>query len=289
MNIIHHLFLTLLFLFCGVFTALAEGPVWKISKGDARLFLGGTIHMLSQADYPLPAAFDQAYRQATELVLETDLEKLQSPEFQQRMLKQMLLDDGQTLQDVLLPATCRAVAQYVASRGVPIDQLEKFKPSMLVIMLTTIELQRLGLASTGVDQFFMQRAKNDHKSLGQLESVEEQLAFLTSMGAGQDDAMVMHSLDELDQLPELIQSLKAAWRRGDNDVIVKSALAPWKEEYPAVYNALLVKRNRAWLPQIETLLKTPEVEFVLVGALHLVGEDGILQDLAAHGYTVEQL
>lgn len=289
MKMLRHLSLAIVLLACWAVAAWAGGPVWMISKGDARLYIGGTIHVLDRDDYPLPEAFDQAYRQAAEVVLETDLDQLQNPKYQQLMLKEMLLGEGETLQKVLQPATWKALTDYTASRGIPLANLQKFKPSMLVLALTAAELQRLGLAGTGVDQYFLQRAKQDHKRLGKLESVEAQLAFLADMGAGQEDAMVMQSLQDLEQLPAMMKSLKAAWRRGDRDAIAGIALGPWKKAFPGVYESLLVTRNRTWLPQIEALLKTPEVELVLVGTLHLVGEDGILRQLAADGYTVEQL
>lgn len=286
---IHHLLLTILLLLLTGLPAHADGPVWKISKGDSTLLIGGTIHVLGPADYPLPPAFDQAYAQASELVLETDLDQVQSREFQQRMFKGMLLPAGRTMRQVLQPATYQAVAAFAASRKIPMDGLQTFKPALLTLTLTALELQRLGLAGTGVDQFYQQRAKTDHKPLGELESVDQQLAFLRDMGAGREDAMVNQTLEDLAQLPEMIGSLKTAWRRGDTEAMAEIALAPWQKKFPAVYQQLLVKRNRAWLPQIEALLKTPPVELVLVGALHLVGDDGILRQLAARGYRVEPL
>ncbi len=66
-------------------------------------------------------------------------------------------------------------------------------------------------------------------------------------------------------------------------------IAPFRNEFPAIHQALLVDRNNAWMPQIEAMLKTSEVEFVLVGALHLAGDDGLLSQLSARGYKVRKL
>jgi len=283
-----HLLPTLLLLLMTALPARADGPVWKISRGGSTLYLGGTIHMLGEDDYPLPASFETAYARAAQLVLETDLDQLQNPEFQQRMLRQMLLPDERTLRDVLQPETWQAVADFAAARQIPPESLQHIKPSLLTIMLTTLELQRLGLAGDGVDQLYQRRAKADHKQLGELESADAQLAFLAGMGAGREDAMVLHTLEELEQLPELLSELKIAWRRGDTAAMARVALDSWEQDFPEVYRDLLVARNRAWLPQIEALLETPSVELVLVGALHLVGSDGILQQLADRGCQIEQ-
>ena len=55
------------------------------------------------------------------------------------------------------------------------------------------------------------------------------------------------------------------------------------------YDRLLIERNRTWLPKIEALFARPRPAFVVVGAAHLVGPDGLLQMLKAKGYKVEQL
>lgn len=67
------------------------------------------------------------------------------------------------------------------------------------------------------------------------------------------------------------------------------SLNEFKQDYPDIYNTLLVKRNQNWLPKLEKMMTTPEKEFVLVGALHLAGEDSVLQRLEQKGYTVEKL
>ena len=70
-------------IFVGIKAAQADAPVWKVVKGKNQLFIGGTLHLLSKSDYPLPDAFESAYRQSAMVVFEADMEKMQSPEFQQ--------------------------------------------------------------------------------------------------------------------------------------------------------------------------------------------------------------
>jgi uncharacterized protein YbaP (TraB family) len=60
-----------------------------------------------------------------------------------------------------------------------------------------------------------------------------------------------------------------------------------RKDYPELYQQVLVERNNNWLPQIEAFLKTPETELILVGALHLAGNDGLLAQLRQRGYKVE--
>lgn len=272
-----------------VSSVYAASPVWKVSKGDAHLFIGGTIHLLSAADYPLPAGFEDAYRQADQLVFETDLQQMKNPEMQKQILAQVIYADGQSLQQVLNRQTFQTLEQYLASRRIPVANVVRFKPGMLALTLTVIELQRLGLGGTGVDEFYGLKASNDRKKMGQLETVEEQLSFLTTLGDGYENDMITYTLRDLKELPSMMQALKTAWRKGDNRGLDEVALAPFKKDFPAVYDKLIARRNRSWLPLIEAMLQTKDVEFVLVGALHLVGDDGLLAQLAARGYQVQMV
>ena len=245
--------------------------------------------MLNQSDYPLPEPFEFAYNNSRLLVLETDLQKISSPEFQQTMMQKVMYTKGETLKNFLDVNTLETLKTHLKSRGIPLEPMLKFKPGFLTVTLTMIELQRLGLVGTGVDQFYSLKALNEKRTILHLETVNEQLEFISSMGEGNENSFILYSLADLKNLPELFASMKNAWRNGENEQLQAVALAPLKDKFPKVYNSLLVQRNNCWMPKIKTMLKTKEVEYILVGALHLVGEEGILQQLKDAGYTVTNL
>lgn len=276
----------LLLLVC-VAPVRADSPVWKVAKGDRHLFIGGTVHVLSKADYPLPDAFEKAYRGASIIVFEADPHALQSQEFQKALLNRATYPQGRDLTMVLADDTKEDLVRFLSSRGIPVDNIMRFKAGMVSITLTLIELQRLGLAGTGVDEFFSLRALQDQKPVQGLETAEEQLAFIAAMGEGREDAMIAYTLRQIEELPELMQAMKAAWRSGDNDMLEEVALKPLEQDFPAVHDQFVTERNEAWLPKIEALLETEAVEFVLVGALHLVGDEGLLEQLRERGFDVQ--
>jgi uncharacterized protein YbaP (TraB family) len=280
-----------LFLCCIVFNfpAFAKSPVWKISKDGNHLFLGGTIHLLSQSDYPLPEAFETAYNNSILLVLETDIQKLGAPEFQQTILQKTMYTGEQNITHFLKPDTIQALETHLASIGIPMKPMLKFKPGLLSVTLTLVELQRLGLVGTGVDEFFSLRALNEKRGIKYLETVNDQLGFISNMGEGNENEFIEYTLKDLKDLPQLFDSMKKAWKNGDNAQLRIVALDPWSGRFPEIYNSLLVERNNNWIPQIETMLRTKEVEFILFGALHLVGENGILSQLKTLGYKIENL
>ena len=236
----------------------------------------------------MPAAFESAYRQSAIVVFEADIQKMQSPEFQQLLQSKILYTDGRSLKTVLNGKTYQALEQHMTSRGLPIAGFEQMKVGMVGITLALMELQRLGLYGTGVDEFFNLKARNDGKTIGKLETAEKQLAFLSTLGDGREDALINQTLRDIERLPQMIASLKEAWRKGDRSGIKAISITPIKKDFPKVYHQLFVQRNMDWIPKIEEMMETKEVEFILVGAAHLVGEEGLLTQLAARGYTIQQ-
>lgn len=287
-------FKTLLATFLSVVSLLfslhAHGAsVWKVTKGDNTLYLGGTLHLLSESDYPLPAAYDQAYAKSDTLVFETDLDEAATPQFQQKAMMTMTYSDGKTIKDALSAETFKALSDHLALRNIPLANLMSFKPSMVSLTLSIVELQLNGLTAAGVDQFYVNKAKADSKQLVWLETPEQQLAFLAAMGAEDEDGLIRYTLRDLKDLPQMLVKLKKAWLDGDMPGMAALSIAPFKQDYPAVYQDLLVTRNNNWMPLIVNMLNTSQTEFVLVGALHLAGEDSVLAKLQQAGYTIEQL
>jgi len=269
--------------------AFAQSPVWKITKDGNSLFLGGTLHLLAPSDFPLPSAFSSAYNDSEIIVLETDLQKLEDPGFQQSLMQKSMYGAGHNLKDVLRPEVFESLENHLAERGVPVDHIIHFKPGMVSITLTMIELHKLGLAGEGVDQFYEKKARADSKKLLFLESVNEQLNFLSTMGEGNENELIEYTLEDISALPELFGSMKSGWRRGDIVQLKKIGLDPWIDQFPELYQSILVQRNTKWVTSIEQLLQTKEVEFVLFGALHLAGEEGVLQQLRARGYLIDNI
>ena len=269
------------------FHTFAETSLWKVSKGDSELFIGGTIHVLSASDYPLPIEFEQAYKQSHTIVFETDLAAMALPETQQELLQRVMYKEGRTLKDDLSAETYKALVDYAASVGLMIESLNQFKPPMVMITLLMNELHRLGMADTGVDNFFNQKAIADGKSIGELESVQVQLDVIENMGKGHEDEMILSTIAEMKELPLIMDEMKQAWRKGDMNTLEKIGVSEMKTDFPDLYRLLLVERNNAWIPKIEVMLATPEIELVLVGALHLVADEGVITRLRSLGYKVE--
>lgn len=266
------------------------GPlVWQVSKGDHHLYIGGTIHVLAKADWPIPTAYDRAYANSSVLVFETGLGQMSTPEAGRKLMQAVRFEPPLTLASVLDASTYAALKQYFEQRGVPMEGIKTLKPGMVSIMITMMELKRLNQVGEGVDMHYYSRAMQDKRLVEKLEDVETQIRFIAEMGQGQENELIRQTLAEVKELPSTMTEMKGVWRSGDGERLDRLMNAPLRDEAPDIYRSLMQERNEAWLPKIVAMLRSKEVEFILVGAAHLVGEDGVITQLARRGYRVRQL
>jgi uncharacterized protein len=280
--------LTLLVLLLLPQLACAETSLWRISKGNNQIIIGGTVHLLSKSDYPLPDEFEQAFREIDALVLEADLDGLTNPKAQAQLVQSLLYTDGVTLKSKIKPKTYKALARFCKSAGLSMDTMKAMKPAMVVLTLTMAELKRLGLDGAGVDQVFLGKAKQSGKKITGLESAETQIDTLADMGKGHENELILSAIKELKKTPEFMDEMKKAWRVGNMADLEKIGIKTMRAEFPELNQSLLTSRNIAWMPKIKAMLDSSERELILVGALHLAGEEGVLAELKKQGYTVEQ-
>ncbi len=266
----------------------AQTSVWKVTRHGQTLYLGGTCHVLRASDFPLPPEYDAAFAAAEQLLFETDLARVQSPEMQRIVQQHGLFTDGSTLEKVLSPEAWQSVQSWCAKNGAPVQRFAGMKPWFFTLMLTVIEMQKLGLTAQGVDVHYFKRAGEAGKQTGEMESFEEHVKFLLNLGAGHESEMVFRSIDELAELPKVMSDMLAAWRSGDLAKLDETMLKELREKYPSIHRELMVQRNQAWLPVIEKLLETPAVEFILVGVAHMAGPEGLVAALRERGCTVGQ-
>lgn len=269
---------------------LAKSPVWRVSNGEQLLFIGGTIHLLSEQDYPLPKAFDVAFAMSEELVFETDIESASSIATQTKFIPVMMYQDGRTIKSELKPETYQALQTFISERNLSPAMFERFTPAGLNLTLLVLELQKLGInTNSGVETHLNARAKEAQKAVQWLESIDEQISFIQRMNELDADLLISSTLRDTAKLKEEWPKLLKAWREGNVDGLESLAINKMLEESPELYDFILADRNRDWIPEIKEMLETPEIEFVLVGALHLAGKDSVLRLLAADGYQIEQL
>lgn len=280
--------LTLLLVAAAAASAQPRHFLWKATNAKGAVFLAGSIHMLTADAYPLPSAFDAAFKESSLLVEELDLGEMLAPESQMAMLTRGMLPAGQSLDAVVSRETLGLVSQHAAAIGLPLEPLKRFKPWALALTLLGMAWQKAGFqAELGLDKHFYDRAMAERKPVRGLETVAFQISRFDEMPMPDQDRMLQQSLRELETETAAVATLVAAWKAGDAATIERIVLKDVTAD-PLMYRRLIVERNQSWLPAIEALVASASPAFVVVGAAHLVGPDGLLAALRAKGFTLEQ-
>ncbi len=277
---------------CAVFPVLrAAEPsfLWRVTRAEGTFYLAGSVHMLTAAHYPVSPAFDAAFAESDLLVEELDYREMMAPEAQMQMLSRGMFPADGSLKDSVSADTYDLVSKRFAIVGMSIEMLDRFKPWFVALTLLGIEWQRAGFDQRlGLDRHFYDRAIAAAMPVQALETIDYQIARFDEMTAGEQDQMLAATLKELDTQTAAVTDIADAWQTGNVATIERLVLQDLKSE-TRLYERLLVERNRNWLPVIEGMITRPGRAFVVVGAAHLVGPDGLLEMLRARGYTVEQL
>lgn len=259
-------------------------PLWAYSDEDNTVFLLGSLHALRPEDHPLPASVDRAFNLADRLVLEVDMSRVSPGEAAavSRAYGQFRESEG-NLSGALSSRTRKLLVDYLAARGDTIARFERMKPWMVSIQLGLQEISRLGYdPRLGVDAFLMQRALESGKPIGQLETFEQQLRLLSSDPLPVQDLALRVSLERAGGFAGELQALIEAWKAADIESLYDIGIAG-ADEYPALspqLDRLIADRNETMATGIRQLIEGDENALVVVGAMHLGGDRGILSLLA---------
>jgi len=265
----------------------ARGFVWSVERDGRTSWLVGSLHVLTKDAYPLPGSMDKAFEQAKTLMEETDVNELSSPDMIGIVATKGLFTNGQTLESVLPRDAYTQLAQRMTATGLPIEMVKMMRPWMVELTLSGLELQRAGFdPELGIDIHYRRKAAQNGMALNMLETAAEQIDYLAGLPLDVQVSQLQQTLTEGDAELREVREIAAAWRAGDTAAIERLLLKGMKES-PAYYQSLVVDRNRRWIPRIESCLSTGSC-FIVVGAAHMVGSDGLIAMLKQKGYRITQ-
>jgi uncharacterized protein YbaP (TraB family) len=263
--------------------------LWKVeAPGGATAYLLGSLHVLAADSYPLPAAIDKAFSESKTLVEEVDLDEMSDPTAMMAALAKAMLSDGQTLDQLIAPDVYAEVRKRAESTGIPMLALDRMKPWLVAVTLMAPTLQSAGFKPEfGVDRHYFDRAKERGMKRQALETIAYQLDRFDSMPAPVQESLLKATIQDLETQLKDVQAMVRAWASGDVAAVEKLTLTSFKDS-PELYKLLLVERNHNWVPHVQKCLADNAGCFVVVGAAHLVGPDGLPALLAAKRLKVTQ-
>jgi uncharacterized protein YbaP (TraB family) len=264
-----------------------RSTLWSLKGKQNTVYLLGSVHFLNPSER-LPAAMLAAYHDAESLVMELDMDDIDQAEVMRAAQDLGYLPHGQTLASALGPQSYAIVEQKSREIGVDPQMLERMQPWFAALTLVQVQLMKLGLdPNSGVEQVLTKRAVADKKPISGLETVREQFEIFAGLGIEQQRDFLLYSVEDVERTAQEVERMIAAWRSGDTTNLDR-LLADGMEKYPGVYRPLTVERNRRWIAQIERLLDDKDDHLVIVGALHLVGDESVIDLLEKKGHAIKQ-
>lgn len=289
MKILHSLLLGLM-----LSPALADDgghplTLWQVAGQQNTVFLLGSIHLLREQDYPLPSAIDAAYADADVLIMEVDMDDIDPLATQASFTRYGMSHDGTTLRDLMGDALYDEALSAAEVINIPLDMLSKTEPWYAAMTVEMMMLNRIGFnPALGVEMHMVQKAARDGKRVDGLETIDEQLQFLDQMSLQAQRDMLMATLEESASIETMMDEVIAAWRRGDTDTLANDMLSDL-EQHEELNKAIVTDRNARWVKHIEELLDDEVDYLIVVGALHLVGPQGVPARLETNGHDIRQL
>ena len=264
-------------------------PLWVVTDEDSTLYLYGTIHVRKPGAPWGDAVVKDALAEADAVWTEVLDEEL-AQDNAAAVVARLGLSLDAPLSSVL-PEDLHSETVAAASKlGIGEAQLEPMRPWLVALTLAVEPILRAGYdPEAGVDKAVTAAAKAAGARMKAFETLDQQMRFFADLTPETQIALLRDTLADIDIGPDVVADLEAAWERGDVDRLETLVAVDMKETSPALYAALIRDRNMNWLDALEVELEGEGVGFVAVGAGHLVGFDGLPQQLANRGYAVERV
>ena len=225
----------------------------------------------------------------TKSCLKLTLRGLPRERFRQEFKRTALYPSGQSLSKKLSPETIELLKSVLPSYGLTVDKVERFKPWFLAEWLSSRALEMAGFSDRlGVDFYFYHKAKAAGKPVLGLETLRDQAQIFDSFNDEENELYLVSTISGLPAYAVMVRRLVDAWKDGDVRLL-DQLLNQDKRSDPTTHDVLFSKRNSKWMPEIERFAHESGNYLIIVGAGHLVGDDGVVAQLKRAGYSVQQL
>jgi uncharacterized protein len=263
--------------------------MWRVKSTNATVYLLGSIHVAMPKMYPLDARIEKAFSNSDVLVVEADASPDKALGLAMQMMTRASYPPDDSLDKHISKELFETIQARMATNGIPPAMVQGLKPWFLAMTLTLGELSDLGIdPQLGIDLHFLQEAKG--KPIVELEGAEAQFTLLDGFTDKEQEEFLKFTLKDNENIAKSVDDIITAWSGGDvkklDDLIMQSVKD--SPEMQALYAKLFDDRNKKMATKIEDMLKTNKTYFVVVGAGHLVGKNGLLK-LLGKNHAVEQM
>jgi uncharacterized protein YbaP (TraB family) len=261
--------------------------LWHVQGSAGELYLFGSIHILPANLEWRRGVIADAINRANVFVFEIPLDEGSQARVAALIAERGRLKAGESLHGILSAKAKSDLDADAALAGLSPQALDGLRPWLVELLLVTSRMAHENASpESGADMELQRMTQSEHKEVRYLETLDQQIALIVpsdqKLELSEFEASLKEFRNEKDAFPDLLK----AWQSGDLKVLDELVNGEFKDE-PEARKALLDDRNRAWVPQLEAMLKEKRVFFVTVGAGHLMGRRSVPELLRADGYRVE--
>lgn len=274
----------------------ARGNLWTARRGTEVIHLVGTYHLPDQRHAPTMAALAPALQEAAVILVEaTPKEERLLQEEISRRPEFMVTTDGPLLSEQLTPPEWEKLAAEAQLRGIPAFMANRFRPWYMAVLLSVppCATESLRDGKRGLDHLIMAEAKVPVRAL---EPFDTLFSIFGELSAQDETEMVRATLLTVDRPEDMTVTLANAYFAGQSRLLweftrsLSEDLPGMTEtelnrQFGLMEDVLMVKRNQRWLPVLEQAAAEGPV-LAAFGALHLSGDQGVLNLLEAEGFTI---
>lgn len=256
-------------------------------------YILGTHHFAPLENVDTLPGLSEVLDKVSAVYGEVDMAEMAKPETMMKMQSAMMAPPDSTLSLFLAPAQLDSVSTAfgsLAGMPVPAAALNGFKPAGISTQIAQMLAMKANPgfeASAGMDMTMQSRAKNAGKRVGGLETIDRQLDVLFNSPLQQQADALMEVVRDMDATERESIEMTQAYLNHDMEAIGK-LIEDMHEKDPAAAERMIYGRNDAWIAKLKEMLPVDSV-FVVVGAGHLPGERGLLNQLEKSGYKVKPL
>ncbi len=265
--------------------------LWEVPSDTGTVYILGSIHAASPELYPLADSIENAFDQSPNLAVEFDVNSMSDSQMLDILMNKARYPSGENLYSNIPNDLYEKADEVLEDLGADIMLFNAFEPWVVAMEIEAIQLLNYGYTSeNGIDMYFLNQARTEGKNIYELESADFQIDLVD--GLSEDlQIFMLESIVEDPATKKDYEQLFESWKAGDTAKMEQIVFEEDDEDprTDLLNEKLLDERNFGMAEKIEGFLEDDENYFVVVGAAHLVGENGIINLLESRGYTVSQL
>lgn len=266
--------------------------LWKVTSKTNTVYLLGSIHVAKDDLYPLDKSIMDAYKASKVVAVEVDITKIDQGKVQQTVMSTCVYNDGTKVGDHLSKEGLKTLKDFLKKKGIPYASLAPFKPGFISVNIAQMAIAASGYsADKGIDKYFLNMAHKEKKKVVSLEKIEDQLKLFNFGDASFQEHSLVQGIKDFDKSKDQFGKMFKAWKHGDakffeafgtKDLDKHPKMKDW-------WKAMGPNRNKKMAEKIDKMLQGNTPSLVIVGSLHMVGKEGLVQIMKDKKYTVVQV